>query len=81
VSAELRQAQQLLAWLHKAWQKPVVSLPDIYQLGPSGIRDGASARRAVGILTDHGWLSPAAPQKIGETFRREVWLIYGRSES
>jgi hypothetical protein len=76
VTGGLREAQRLLAWLHTAWGGPVVSLPDIYRLGPGSIRDAASARRAVTILADHGWLVPASPCEIEEgIWRREVWSI------
>jgi hypothetical protein len=75
VTGELREAQRLLAWLHTAWCGPVVSLPDIYRLGPGSIRDVASARRAVAILVDHGWLAPASACEIAGTWRREVWRI------
>jgi hypothetical protein len=75
VGADLIEAQKLLAWLQSSWRHPVVSLPDIYRLGPGSIRDAASARRAVGILVDHGWLVLASPCEIEGVPRREVWRI------
>jgi hypothetical protein len=75
VSAELHQAQRLLTWLLTSWSAPGVSLPDIYQRGPSAIRDKRSARNAVTILSDHGWLVLASGCEIEGTFRREVWRI------
>lgn len=75
VSGDLREAQQLLTWLQTNWQEPRVSLPDIYQRGPSSIRDKARAHRAVTILADHGWLVPAPAGNVDGTFRREVWRI------
>ena len=75
VSAELREAQQLLTWLHMNWQEPRVSLPDIYQRGPNSIRDKAQAHRAVTVLAEHGWLAPALAGEVGGVFRREVWTI------
>jgi hypothetical protein len=75
VSGELREAQQLLAWLKTAWSGPVVSLPDIYQRGPNSIRDNARARRAVTILADHGHLASAPAGEVQGTYRREVWRI------
>jgi hypothetical protein len=75
VTSELREAQRLLVWLHTAWRGPVVSLPDIYRLGPGSIREAASARRAVTILADHGWIVSAPPCEIEGTWRREVWRI------
>jgi hypothetical protein len=56
MSDDLREAQQLLGWLHTSWPQPEVSLPDIYQRGPNSIRDMRRARRVVGILEDHGHL-------------------------
>jgi Protein of unknown function (DUF3987) len=75
VSSELREAQQLLGWLLNTWREPHVSLPDIYQRGPSAIRDKAHAHSAVGILMDHGWLIEAGAGEIDGTPRRETWLI------
>jgi hypothetical protein len=75
ISAELIEAQRLLTWLLTSWPHPVVSLPDIYRLGPNSIRDAASARRAVTILCDHGWLAQAPPCEINGTPRRDVRLI------
>ena len=75
VSEALHQAQRLLTWLHTSWAHPVVSLPDIYQRGPSAIRDKASAHSAVTILSDHGWLVSASGCEIDGVFRREIWRI------
>jgi hypothetical protein len=75
VSEGLHQAQRLLTWLHTSWAHPVVSLPDIYQRGPSAIRDKASAHSAVTILSDHGWLVSASGCEIDGVFRREIWRI------
>jgi hypothetical protein len=76
VPVELKEAQQLLAWLHATWRQPRVSLPDIYQRGPNSIRDKARAHGAVAILQDHGWLvSDPRGGEIDGTFRREVWNI------
>lgn len=75
VSGELREAQRLLAWLLKSWDAAVVSLPDIYRLGPGSIRNAASAQRAVKILVDHGWMASSPPCEIDGTWRREVFRI------
>jgi hypothetical protein len=74
VSADLNEAQHLLEWL-MALPEPLVSLPDIYQYGPTAIREAARARRAVSVLFDHGWLIRAPAGEVGGTYRREVWQI------
>jgi hypothetical protein len=76
VSGELLVAEQLKTWLLTAWPEGMVSLPDIYQLGPNPIREAASARRAVTLLEQHGWLArvPEGAAVAGK-FRREVWRI------
>jgi hypothetical protein len=43
IAAELRLAQQTLDWLLRQWDEPMISLPDVYQRGPTAIRDAAAA--------------------------------------
>ena len=79
VRSEIDTAQKLLVWLQRDWAKPVISLPDIYQLGPSRIRDKKSALAVVSILEDHGWLNRIdGGTTIDGTFRREAWHIVAR---
>jgi hypothetical protein len=75
ISGDLREAQQLLSWLQTRWQEPRVSLPDIYQRGPTSIRDKTHAHRAVTVLVDHGWLVAASAGEVDGTFRRDAWNI------
>lgn len=76
VSAELRLAQRALDWLLRQWGEPAISLPDLYQRGPGAIRDAAAARKAVGILEDHGWLVRIAEgAAVAGARRREAWRI------
>jgi hypothetical protein len=75
VRADLREAQQLLVWLHTKWLEPLISLPDIYQVGPSSIRDKSRADRAVAILVNHGWLIKAPPSDVNGKYRRDVWMV------
>jgi hypothetical protein len=76
VSADLVDAQVLLNWLLTVWKEPVISPPDIYQLGPSAIREAAKARKLVAILEEHGWLRriPEGAEVAGQR-RREAWRI------
>ena len=52
---ELRHAEKLLEWL-KAWPEPLVGLSVIYRLGPNSIREAETAKKAVKLLEEHGWL-------------------------
>jgi hypothetical protein len=72
----LRRAKQVLEWLLTRWNEDAISLPDIYQRGPNAIRDGASARGAVAILEEHGWLIriPEGAVVAG-TRRKEAWRV------
>jgi hypothetical protein len=75
VSGDIRLAQRLLEWLFR-WPEPHISLPDIYQGGPTRIRDKATAAKIVGILEDHGWMRRVADGAvIGGQRRREAWLV------
>lgn len=73
---DLRLGERTLAWLVASWTEPLISLRDLYRLGPNPIRDQATARRIVGILEDHGWLAHLPRGAIvAGTFRRDVWRI------
>lgn len=89
MAPELEAAVALLDWLNGPWNPEVkclgptpreklVSLPDIYQRGPSRFRDQKSARSAVRTLEDHGWLAKAdgAPFIINGATRRDAWAVW-----
>jgi hypothetical protein len=76
VSADLMSAQRVLVWLTGVWSGTAISLPDIYQYGPSAIRNKATAGRIVAILEDHGWLSKIeGGAEIAGHQRRDAWYI------
>jgi Protein of unknown function (DUF3987) len=75
-NADLVLAQRLLDWLQRQWPEPAISLPDVYQRGPRAIRDKATAKRLVGVLADHGWLTPILQgAAIAGKWRREAWQV------
>lgn len=77
VDPNLHLAQKLLAWLTTLWNADLISLIEIYQLGPNQIRDKATAARIVGILEEHGWLRPVlGGGVVAGQRRREVWRIF-----
>jgi hypothetical protein len=76
VSTELYLADRTLKWLRVCWTKPVVSLSDLYQFGPNGIRDKAKAAKVANILEDHGFLVRIeGGAEIDGKWRREVWRL------
>jgi len=76
-SAEQRQAAKLLEWLKTAWTEPLIGLSTIYRMGPNSIRDKATAKAAVAVLEDHGWLQKYREQHpvVGGNPVREAWRI------
>jgi hypothetical protein len=75
VDPDLQLAAKVLAW----WQaqgSPLCHLAGIYQRGPGAVRDAATARRAVGILENHGWITrlPEGTEVDGVA-RKEVWEL------
>jgi hypothetical protein len=73
--ADLLLAQKLLDWLLKRAEN-LISLPDIYQLGPRAIRDKETAEAMVRILLKHGRLKkvPGEAEVSGKP-RREVYRL------
>jgi hypothetical protein len=80
VSPEIMQAERLLAWLETSWHEPTIALVPIYQLGPNSIRDAATARKAVTILQNHGWLTKleGAGHRVAGKSVRDAWTINRR---
>ena len=69
-------AEKTLMWMHTKLDEPLVSLPDIYQFGPHGVEDKATATKVVEMLRDHGWLVPVpGGATVKGQKRRDVWRI------
>jgi hypothetical protein len=75
-NVDLLRAQELLEWLHRHWGEEAVCLTDVYQWGPGAIRESATAKRLVGILEAHSWLTKIkGGAEIKGKKRREAWKI------
>jgi len=82
VDPQLRLAGETLDWLQSGWRENMISLPDVYQCGPSRIRDGATARRIMDILEDHGWVHCVeGGATVNGKRRSKVWRIVRRDQS
>jgi hypothetical protein len=74
--ASLTKAAKVLEWLRREWPHDVVSLPDIYQRGPQGIRTLTAAREVAHVLETHGWLQPIPDgAMIGDVRRKQAWRV------
>ena len=79
VNADLRLADLVLRWCLHSWKGQVVSLPDLYQLGPNSIRVPDVARRIVAVLVKNGHLAEEpGPVVVNGKRRREAWRIVGK---
>lgn len=68
--------QKLITWLHQSWGEEMISLPDVYQNGPYGLRKKEIATETVKFLEEYGWLEKVPGGGIvGGKKRREVWRI------
>jgi hypothetical protein len=75
VSREVWMAQELLEWAQKQ-PDGLVALVDAYQRGPYRIREMTVARRAVGVLENHGWLKRVEGSAVvNGKKRKEVWQV------
>jgi Protein of unknown function (DUF3987) len=76
-SPELADAEELLDWLRgDTWKEPLIGLKVIYNRGPNSIRDAASAKKAVAILEEHGWLvKESSPAKVAGKNVKNAWRI------
>jgi hypothetical protein len=78
VNSDLRLAQEALVWMYSpSWNKPLISQPDLYQFGPTAIRDLDRSRKILGILEDHLYLTKVeGGATIEGVRRRDVWKIF-----
>jgi hypothetical protein len=75
VSENLRVAERLRLWLLKRGQS-VVHLADIYQFGPTELRDKATALAAMKILEDHGHVIACPMETVVDGKRRkQAWKV------
>jgi hypothetical protein len=78
---DLELADRLFTWCclqesHPETGEIYVYLSKIYQHGPYGVRDAATARHIVSILESHGWLVRVeGGMELDDAQRREVWWV------
>jgi Protein of unknown function (DUF3987) len=76
VGADLAQATKLLDWI-KA-RGPRVHLRQVIQYGPNFVRTAATARKLLGILTEHRWLEKMEHGALIEGKQhKDVWVYVG----
>jgi len=72
-------AEKVLTWLRtrECADKHLVSLSDVYQMGPNAVRDKATAAKIMQILTEHFWVRPLeGGAEIGGVKRRQAWEVH-----
>jgi uncharacterized protein DUF3987 len=75
VGADLAQATKLLAWVKPRGR---VYLQQVIQYGPNFVRTAATARKLLGILTEHRWLEKMEHGALIEgKQRKDVWVYVG----
>ena len=71
---DLLLAQKLLDWLKKEWPDKTIAARDIYQRGPSAIRDRNRTLTVAKILVDHGWLKSLETKRRDQNEWQLVWV-------
>ena len=74
-SPGLRRAEALRNWLLTKWKEPLVSVRAVVTFGPNSIRDTATAKAAIKILGEHGWLVGAGSATVDGKHVKEAWKI------
>lgn len=65
------QLEKLLDWLINHWPRQTISAAELYNWGPTCIRDRKLALELAGILEKHRWLRPLKTHRHD----RRVWQI------
>ena len=75
INPDLLQAQTLLDWLKNRGESHI-SLVDIYQSGPTDVRNANEARKIMYILEEHNWVRQVEDPKILSQFKhKEIWEV------
>ena len=80
-NTELSQAKKLLSWVIDKNLK-ILTLPDVYQYGPSKIRNKQQALKAIKILEDHLWLKKLNKGGVSEFSNKksnDAWSITNKN--
>lgn len=79
VSAEIENAEKLRKWLVERWSFPEIVFGEILQSAPSSTRDRLSAKKAIGLLLEAGWLVRLEEGTVVRgKHRKEAYRIVGR---
>ena len=75
IAVDLQHAAALLVWW-KERPDPQCHLAEVYQRGPNMLRDAKTARRVVGELVEHGYVTSLPPgTELDGAPRREAWEL------
>jgi len=76
ISEEIGRAEALRKWLLESWPQPEVLPRDVLRLGPNCLRESPTARAALALLEQHGWLTKLEPGTIvRDKARRDAYRI------
>jgi hypothetical protein len=76
ISLDIERAELLRKWLLDKWHEPEILPREILRYGPNSLRESPTARAAISLLVQHGWLV-ALPEGvlIRGNNRKEVYQI------
>jgi hypothetical protein len=76
VDAEIDRAEKLRVWLMETWKEPEITSRDVVQSGPNSVRDTKTAKKALQMLAEHGWLVALPPGTvIRGSARSQSWRV------
>ena len=78
VPYELALANETLDWMvkHTAGRTPrLIHLAEVYRLGPPQVRSARTARNALRILEEHGYVAYRPNSEVEGKTRRDVWEV------
>ena len=81
ISLDIERAELLRKWLCDKWQEPEILPREILRYGPNSLRESPTAKSAITLLVDHGWLVllPEGALIRGRN-RKEAYLIVRSSD-
>ena len=76
VSEKLQLGEDLRKWLQDRWAEPFIDVRTIIKRGPNHLRQADTAKEAVAVLSEYGWLLPSdGDETVDRNSARKSWKV------
>lgn len=68
-------AEKLRLWLRDVWRREYITVRAVVRRGPNALREAPTAKAAIALLVEHGWLVPVKDITVDGHRASEAWRV------